>query len=156
MQRIWILVSVLLTALLGIVYPMLLPWVAIIAFLVGVLLFWRGQKQGFSPRGDHYKTLEKIEKKRAKIDKNKHLHIHDQISYIERKWGYTKEQTSVIERFIQQRAYSDSYNRLTASLLPQLIALIDHCNAREKRGCKREVGRRLRELIDLMKTELKK
>ena len=156
MQRIWILVSVLFTALLGMLYPVLLPWVAISALMIALFLAWREQKRGFSPKGEHYKTLEKIEKKRAKVDKNKHLHIHDQIAYIEQSWGYTKEQSTVIERFIEQRAYSDSYNRLTASLLPQLIALIDHCNDREKKGCKREVGRRLRELIDLMKIELKK
>ena len=40
------------------------------------------------------------------------------------------------------------YNKLTASLFPQLITLIDNCNARGQKGCKREVSRRLRELTD--------
>jgi hypothetical protein len=48
------------------------------------------------------------------------------------------------------------YNKLTASLFPQMITLIDNCNAREQKGCKREVSRRLRELTMLMKDEMKK
>jgi len=48
------------------------------------------------------------------------------------------------------------YNKLTASLFPQLITLIDNCNARGQKGCKREVSRRIRELTELMKEEMKK
>ena len=69
-------------------------------------------------------------------------------------WGYTKEQEKIIEKFIKERAYSEMYNRLTASLFPQIISLIDNCNAREQKGCKRDVSKRLRELTDLMKEEL--
>ena len=55
-----------------------------------------------------------------------------------------------------ERAYSEMYNKLTASLFPQIISLIDNCNARGQKGCKREVSKRLRELTDLMKVELQK
>ena len=57
---------------------------------------------------------------------------------------------------MEKRAYSKLYNKLSASLFPQMILLIDDCNAIEKKGCKREVSSRLRELINLMKAELKK
>ena len=48
------------------------------------------------------------------------------------------------------------YNKLTASLFPQIITLIDNCNARDQKGCKREVSKRIRDLTDIMKKELKK
>ncbi len=44
---------------------------------------------------------------------------------------------------------------MTASLLPQLILLIEECNAQKQKGCKAEVNSRLRALIVLMKEELK-
>ena len=63
----------------------------------------------------------------------------------------------MVGRFvIRERAYSEMYNKLTASLFPQIISLIDNCNARGQKGCKREVSKRLRELTDLMKKELQK
>jgi hypothetical protein len=34
--------------------------------------------------------------------------------------------------------------------------MIDNCNAREKKGCKREVSKRIRDLAEVMKDELKK
>ena len=156
MPWIWISLSVLLTAGLGIGYPVLLPWMAMAALLSGILLLWQEKKRGSAPRDRQHKQLKRIEKKRHKEEQSRHLHIHDQIRYISQKWGYTQEQSRVIERFIEQRAYSDSYNRLTASLLPQLITLIDQCNAKGQKGCKREVGRRIRELTELMKAELKR
>jgi len=117
---------------------------------------WKDKQQGFKPQSDTYKELEKIKKKRQKVDNNKHKHMSDQISYIDEVWGYTKEQEKIIEKFIESRAYSHMYNKLTASLFPQMITLIDNCNAQGQKGCKREVSRRLRELTELMKEELKK
>ena len=156
MQIFFVLSGVLSTALLGSFYPFVLPWLAFGAFLVLVYLLWEQRQKGFQPQSDTYKTLEKIKKKRYKIEHKKHQHINDQIAYIDEVWGYTKEQDKTIEKFINERAYSEMYNKLTASLFPQIITLIDHCNARGQKGCKREVSKRLRELTNLMKEELKK
>ena len=119
-------------------------------------LLWEFKQKGFQPKSETYKEIEKLKKKRLKSEHKKHQHIHDQITYIEQMWGYTQEQKKTIEKFIEDRAYSEMYNRLTASLLPQMITLIDYCNEREKKGCKREVSKRLKELTTLMKAELKK
>ena len=156
MQSFFVLFGVSSTALLGSFYPFILPWLAFGALFVMVYLWWQQKGKGFQPQSETYKALEKIKKKRHKEDNKKHKHINDQIAYIDEVWGYTKEQEKIIEKFIEERAYSDMYNRLTASLFPQIITLIDNCNARGQKGCKREVSKRLRELTDLMKEELKK
>jgi hypothetical protein len=117
---------------------------------------WNGKQGIFAPKSIVYKELEKLKKKRLKIENNKHKLINDQINYISQKWGYTKEQEKIIEKFIEGRAYSEMYNKLTASLFPQMITLIDYCNERGQKGCKREVSKRLKELTLLMKEELKK
>ena len=156
MQGIFMLFGVSSTALLGSFYPFILPWLAFGALLAMVYLWWQQRGKGFQPQSETYKALEKIKKKRHKEENKKHKHINDQIAYIDEVWGYTKEQEKIIEKFIEVRAYSDMYNKLTASLLPQIITLIDNCNARGKKGCKREVSKRLRGLTDLMKEELKK
>ncbi|HFQ61377.1 MAG TPA: hypothetical protein ENK39_03645 [Epsilonproteobacteria bacterium] len=156
MQKILVLSSVFLTALLGSFYPSVLPVIAVLSLGVLGYVVWGYRQKGFQPQSDTYKALEKIKKKRHKIEKNKHKHINDQIAYIQEVWGYTKEQEKVIEQFIEGRVYSEMYNKLTASLFPQIITLIDNCNARGQKGCKREVSKRLRELTLLMKEELKK
>ncbi len=156
MQSFFVLFGVLSTALLGSFYPFILPWLAFGSLLMMVYLWWQQRGKGFQPQSETYKVLEKIKKKRHKADNKKHQHINDQIAYIDEVWGYTKEQEKIIEKFIEGRAYSEMYNKLTASLFPQIIALIDHCNARGQKGCKRDVSKRLRELTDLMKEELKK
>jgi hypothetical protein len=58
--------------------------------------------------------------------------------------------------FLVYRGYGTIYNKLSASLLPQMILLIENCNAQNKKGCKRDVSARLRELTTIMKEELKK
>jgi len=156
MQKICVLLSVFLTSLLGYFYPYVLPVMAIISLGLLGYVMWKHQQKGFQPQSHTYKALEKIKKKRHKIEKNKHKHINDQIAYIDEVWGYTKEQEKIIEQFIEGRVYSEMYNKLTAALFPQIITLIDNCNARGQKGCKREVSRRLRELTLLMKAELKK
>ncbi len=156
MQSFFVLFGVLSTALLGSFYPSILPWLAFGTLLVMAYLWWQQRGKGFQPQSETYKVLEKIKKKRHKEDNKKHKHINDQIAYIDEVWGYTKEQNKIIEKFIKERAYSEMYNKLTASLFPQMITLIDNCNARGQKGCKREVSKRLRELTDIMKTELKK
>ena len=156
MQVLFILLAVFLTALLGTFYPSVLPVLSVISLLIFGYFLWKLKQKGFKPKSDTYKELEKIKKKRAKSEHNKHKHINDQIAYIAEMWGYTKEQDKIIEKFIEARAYSEMYNKLTASLFPQMISLIDNCNARGQKGCKREVSKRLRELTTLMKEELQK
>ena len=45
---------------------------------------------------------------------------------------------------------------MTASLLPQLIKMIDVCLEQNKVGCKRDVSRRINELVAIMKDEIKR
>ncbi len=156
MQKIIVLFSICTTSGIGILYPHILIGVAIVSFLGFFYLLWQEKQKGFKPQSETYKALEKLKKKRSKIENNKHKYMNDQIAYISTHWGYTKEQEKLIEKFIENRAYSEMYNKLTASLFPQMIMLIDYCNEKEKKGCKREVSKRLRELTDLMKEELKK
>lgn len=150
-----VLFAVCVTALLGMVYPVTLMVVAMVSFVGMVYVLWQQKQKGFKPQSHSYKELEKIKKKRAKKAQVQHKHIGDQINYIAHHWGYTKEQAKIIEKFIDGKKYGDLYNRLTASLLPQMITLIDKCNEKNQKGCKREVSKRLRELTKLMKTELK-
>ncbi len=156
MQKYFPFLAIFLTSLLGYSYPSILLWLAIGSVLFLLFMLWQESQKGFKPQSNTYKELEKLKKKRFKVENNKHKHINDQIAYIDEAWGYTKEQTKVIEKFLKERAYSEMYNKLTASLFPQMITLIDNCNAREQKGCKREVSRRLRELTMLMKEEMKK
>jgi type III secretory pathway component EscV len=156
MQMLYLFLAVFVTALLGTFFHFLSPVLLLLSLLGFVYVFWQYKKKGFKPQSDTYKELEKLKKKREKTEENKHKHINDQVAYIAEVWGYSKEQEKTIDKFITQRAYSQMYNRLTASLFPQMITLIDYCNERGQKGCKREVSKRLRELTDLMKEELKK
>ena len=156
MSMLTVLFAICFTALIGIFYSLLLPWIFLISLGLIVYFGWQYRQKRFNPQSDTYKTLEKIKKKRQKVENNKHKHINDQIRYIGEMWGYTKEQEKMIDRFIESRSYGEMYNRLTASLFPQMITLIENCNARDKKGCKREVSKRLRKLILLMKEEMKK
>ena len=165
-QRVWvsrssvqnprIYLSVFVTALLGTFFHFLSPVLAFFSLVGFGYILWQNSQKGFKPKSDTYKELERLKKKRVKKEDKQHKHINDQIAYIDEVWGYTKEQEKIIKKFIESRAYSTIYNKLTASLLPQVIALMDNCNAGAKKGCKREVSKRLRELAELMKTELKK
>lgn len=148
--------AVFFTALSGWLYPVVSPVLVLLSLSWMVYVLWSQRQKGFKPQSDTYKALEKIKKKRHKAEHKKHQHINDQIAYIDEVWGYTKEQKKIIEKFIDERAYSEMYNKLTASLLPQIITLIDNCNNRGQKGCKREVSRRLRALSLLMKKELQK
>jgi hypothetical protein len=156
MQKIILLTFIFLTALGGLLYPGILPLIMVFSLAALVFVLWEQKQKGFKPQSDTYKELEKIKKKRSKEEENKHKHINDQIAYIAQAWGYTNEQEKIIAKFVQERAYSQMYNKLTASLFPQMITLIDYCNARRQKGCKREVSKRLRELTTLMKEELKR
>ncbi len=156
MNIITLLLGIIVTALAGIFFPSALLWIALFSGTALLYFLWQIRKEGYRPKSKTYRSLEKIKKRRSKTEQTKHIHINDQIAYIQEYWGYTKEQEKIIEKFVTTRAYSESYNKLTASLFPQIIALIDNCNARGQKGCKREVSRRIRELTDIMKIELKK
>ena len=155
-QMIIPLLNIIITALIGIFYPFLLMWVIIFSIIALLYYFWKIYTKGYQPQSKTYKALEKIKKKREKTNHTKHIHINDQIAYIGEYWGYTKEQEKIIEKFVEKRAYSKIYNKLTASLFPQIITLIDNCNARGQKGCKRDVSKRIRDLTDIMKEALKK
>jgi len=155
-QTVSLLISVIIISLAGIFYPAVLPWTATLATVLLTILLWQGRTKGYSPKSKTYKTLEKIRKQREKKSRQKHTHINDQIAYIQEYWGYTKAQHRIIDRFLKERAYSEIYNKLTASLLPQVITLIDLCNTRERKGGKRDVSRRITQITILMKEELKK
>ena len=156
MHKLVFLTGVFFTALVGTFFHFLSPVLTLLS-LVGLgYVLWQYKQKGFKPQSDTYKELEKLKKKREKSDNSKHQHINDQVAYISEVWGYSKEQEVTIEKFINARAYSEMYNKLTASLFPQMITLIDYCNERGQKGCKREVSKRLRELTNLMKEELKK
>lgn len=142
-------------ALAGSLFPAALPWLGAGALLgLGYGVWCRVSGRCAQTREE--RTLETLRKKHRKNEEKKHRHIHDQITYIARNWGYTKEQERIIERFLATRAYGEIYNRLTASLLPQIILLIDQCNARGQKGCKRDVSRRLRALTDLMREQTRR
>ena len=156
MQIFTILIGISITALIGIFFPSTLIWIIALSVIGFIYQLWEARKQGYQPKSKTYKALEKLKKRREKTNQSKHIHINDQIAYIEEYWGYTKEQKKIIEKFVEKRAYSEIYNKLTASLFPQIITLIDNCNAREQKGCKREVSKRIRDLTEIMKEALKK
>jgi len=151
-----LLLGIIVTALTGLFFPSTLLWIALFSGIALLYFLWQMRKEGYQPKSKTYKALEKLKKKREKSEQTKHIHINDQIAYIEEYWGYTKEQKRIIEKFVDKRAYSEIYNKLSASLIPQIIGLIDNCNARGQKGCKREVSKRIRDLTDIMKSELKK
>lgn len=156
MQILIVLFSIFATSLLGWFYPDTMGWIALIVFVAMLFVGYQERKKGFRPKGKTYKVIQKIKKKREKIEKDKHKHIGDQLKYIEKSWGYTKEQDNIINKFISTKSYQETYNKLTASILPQIIKLIDNCNERGQKGCKRDVSQRLKALVVVMKDEIKK
>jgi len=102
------------------------------------------------------KALAKIRKKRVQEAKRKHNTIHNQIAYIAEIWELSQSQKKNFINFIEKKAYSDLYTKMTASLLPQLIKMIDKCIEQKRVGCKRDVNRRINELVFIMREEIKR
>jgi len=102
------------------------------------------------------RELAKIKRKRLKQAEKKHQLINDQFTYIQNVWSLSKEQQKTFVSFMDKRAYSDLYAKMTASLLPQLIKMIDLCIEKNKRACKRDVTKRINELVTIMKDEIKR
>ncbi len=103
-----------------------------------------------------HKALEKINKKREIVQHQKHDNINNQVAYISQIWDLSQDQQKTFKNFIEKRAYTDLYTKMTASLLPQLIKMIEICISQNKTGCKREVQKRLNELTKIMKAEISK
>jgi len=101
-----------------------------------------------------HRFIEKINKKRRLEQHQKHDTINNQVAHIQELWDLSKDQQRTFVNFIEKRAYTDLYTKMTNSLLPQLIKMIEICIEQHKKGCKREVQRRINELTKIMKTEI--
>jgi len=153
-MNLYIYLAIFITSALGLFSSkFLIATLLISIFLLGY--HWWQNGKNYQPKSKEFKELERVKNKTAKKELAKHRFIEDQIAYIGRIWGYNKSQENTAAKFIEQRAYGKIYTKLTASLLPQLILLIEECNNQNKKGCKAEVNARLRELIAIMKEELK-
>jgi len=102
------------------------------------------------------KDLEKLKNSRIKEAQNKHDFITNQVAYIASIWELSKIQEKTFSTFIEKKAYSELYTKMTASLLPQLTKMIEECIERDMVGCKRDVSSRLNELVSVMKEEIKR
>jgi len=152
--------AIFLTSIIGLIEQRALLWILTLSLIAMLYMVWektfKKEKQKFKPKSNDFKELEKIKKNRIKIEDKKYHYINDQIDYIREKWGYTKVQDKIVSDFLEKRAYDTMYNKFSASLLPNMILLIENCILQEKKGCKYEVSSRLRELTSLMKEEIKK
>ena len=156
-MHIYFLLGLTLASVIGLFFQKALWLVLILTLFVTGYTIWKNRKnRGFVPQSQDFKALEKVKKKRIKTEDQKYHYINDQFAYISNAWGYSKEQEKIVNNFLVHRAYGEMYNKLTASLLPQIITLIDNCNDRDKKGCKRDVSARIRELARVIKNELKK
>ncbi len=102
------------------------------------------------------RQLAKLKRKRLKQAEKKHQLINDQFTYIQNVWALSRDQQKTFVSFIDKKAYTQLYSKMTASLLPQLIKMIDLCIEKNKKGCKRDVTRRINELVSIMKDEIKR
>lgn len=150
----YVYLAIFITSALGLLNSKFLLLTLLISMLLLGYHLWQNGKS-YQPKSKEFKEIKKLKNKTAKKELAKHRFIEDQIVYIEKIWGYNKIQKSITTKFIEQRAYGKIYTKLTASLLPQLILLIEECNTQNQKGCKSEVNARLRELIAIMKEELK-
>jgi len=101
-----------------------------------------------------HRFIAKINKKRQVEQHQKHDTINNQVAHIQELWDLSKDQQRTFVNFIEKRAYTDLYTKMTNSLLPQLIRMIEICIEQHKKGCKREVQRRINELTKIMKAEI--
>ncbi len=130
-----------------------------IYFIVVVSLHFR-QKKRKKPlaikKTKEHKAIEKLKNARQKEAAKKHDFITNQVAYIASIWELSKMQEKTFASFIEKRAYSELYTKMTASLLPQLTKMIEECIERDMLGCQREVSSRLNELVSVMKEEIKR
>jgi len=132
-----------------------------IYFIIMLGLYFKKKKESKIPLLQIRKTkqqrqLAKIKKKRLIQAEKKHEMINNQFAYIQNVWMLSRDQQKSFVTFIEKRAYTDLYTKMTASLLPQLIKMIDSCIEQNKKGCKRNVTKRINELVSIMKEEIKR
>ncbi len=142
-------------------YLLFIALILFIYFIIIVSLHFKAKKEAKTPllklkRTKEQKAFAKLKKRRLIEAEKKHEIINNQIAYIQTLWPLSKEQQKTFITFIEKRAYSDLYTKMTASLLPQLIKMIDACLAQNKKGCKRDVTKRINELVAIMKEEIKR
>jgi Ca2+/Na+ antiporter len=131
-----------------------------IYFVVVVSLHFRARKKRKvllkKPKSKELKAIEKLRVSRAKEAAKKHELITNQVAYIAEIWQLSQIQEKTFATFIEKKAYSELYTKMTASLLPQLTRMIEECLERDMVGCKRDVSSRLNELVHVMKEEIKR
>lgn len=129
-----------------------------IYFVVIVSLHFRKKKKPTIKvkRTKEYKAIEKLKASRAKEAMQKHDFITNQVAYIQEIWTLSQVQEKTFSTFIEKKAYSELYTKMTASLLPQLTKMIEECIKRDMIGCKRDVSMRINELVYVMKAEIKR
>jgi ABC-type multidrug transport system fused ATPase/permease subunit len=131
-----------------------------IYFVVVVSLYFRARKKKKlvrkKPKSKEAKAIEKLRISRAKEAAKKHDFITNQVAYIAEIWQLSQTQEKTFATFIEKKAYSELYTKMTASLLPQLTRMIEECLERDMVGCKRDVSSRLNELVFVMKEEIKR
>ncbi len=131
-----------------------------IYFIVVVSLHFRKKKQMKKKlkvkNTKEHKAITKVKNARAKEAEKKHDFITNQVAYIASIWELSQMQEKTFSTFIEKKAYSELYTKMTASLLPQLTRMIEECIERDMVGCKRDVSSRLNELVFVMKEEIKR
>jgi Ca2+/Na+ antiporter len=132
-----------------------------IYFIVALSMHYKKSKKNKTPllrfrKTKEHRRLMKLKKKRVIEARKKHEIINNQVAYIQEAWQLSKTQHKSFVTFIEKKAYSDLYTKMTASLLPQLIKMIDKCIEQNQKGCKRDVTKRINELVSIMKNEIKK
>jgi len=130
-----------------------------IYFIVVVSLYFRHKKSQKSlkiKKSKEHKAIEKLKNARQKEAAKKHDFINNQVAYIASIWELSQAQEKTFATFIEKKAYSELYTKMTASLLPQLTRMIEECIERDRVGCKREVSSRLNDLVTVMKAEIKR
>ena len=131
----------------------------LIYFIIVVSLHFKRKKEVKKNRlkikkTKEHKVLEKISKQRQEEQHKKHSTINNQIAHIQEIWELSKDQQKTFVNFVEKRAYTELYTKMTNALLPQLIKMIEICLEQHKAGCKREVQRRINELVKIMKAEI--
>ena len=131
-----------------------------IYFIIVVSLYFRKKKAEKKmlkvKRTKEQKGIEKLKNSRLKEAEKKHDFITNQVAYIASIWELSQMQEKTFSSFIEKKAYSELYTKMTASLLPQLTRMIEECIERDMVGCKRDVSSRLNELVFVMKAEIKR
>lgn len=130
-----------------------------IYFIVVVSLHFRKRKAHKTlkvKKTKEHKAVTKLKNSRLKEAENKHDFITNQVTYIASIWELSQMQEKTFTTFIEKKAYSELYTKMTASLLPQLTRMIEECIERDMVGCKRDVSSRLNELVSVMKEEIKR